>query len=170
MKNKISVTLKIISTVMTCVILVLAILLVGVKLFGIKVYTVLSGSMEPEYPTGALIYVKEVEPEELKVKDVITYELAGNNVATHRIVGIREEAGEFLFTTKGDANSSADNSPVRENRIVGKVIFKIPGLGRAANFIQSTMGIFFIMLMGAVIFLLMAVADYLSDKKKTGSR
>ena len=40
---------------------VLALLLVGVRLFGMQVFTVLSGSMEPTYQTGSLIYVKDVD-------------------------------------------------------------------------------------------------------------
>jgi len=148
------------------VIFILAILLVGVKLFGIEVYAVLSGSMEPEYPTGSLIYVKEIEPEQLELRDVITYRIAGNNVATHRIVGINEEEGKLVFTTKGDANNNVDNSPVTGSSIIGKVIFKIPGMGRVANFLQSTAGKFLTVFVCAVIFLLMAVADYLSDKKR----
>ena len=48
---------NVVSTVLVAAVVLLAVLLVGVRLFGLQVYTVLSGSMEPAYPVGSLIYV-----------------------------------------------------------------------------------------------------------------
>ena len=53
---------NIISSILVALVVLLAIALVGVRLFGLQVYTVLSGSMEPTYHTGSLIYVKRVDP------------------------------------------------------------------------------------------------------------
>ena len=60
------------TTVLVAIVVIFAVLLVGMRLVGVQVYSVISGSMEPEYPVGALIYVKEVGPAEVKVGDVIT--------------------------------------------------------------------------------------------------
>lgn len=68
-------TLNIITTMLVVIAVLLAVLLVGVRLVGLQPYTVLSGSMEPTYHTGSLIYVKEVEPEEVKVGQPITFVL-----------------------------------------------------------------------------------------------
>lgn len=46
---------------------ILAMLLAGIRLFGFSPYAVLSGSMEPTYHVGALIYVKKVSPETIKI-------------------------------------------------------------------------------------------------------
>ena len=84
----------------------LAIALVGARLFGFKVFTVLSGSMEPKYPVGSLIYVKKVDYTTLKSGDVITFMLDENTVATHRIVEVvpdQEDPSVIRFRTKGDA-------------------------------------------------------------------
>lgn len=51
------VTLKTISYILISLVLALAVLLVGLKIFGFQIYTVLSGSMEPEYKTGGLVYI-----------------------------------------------------------------------------------------------------------------
>ena len=51
-----------ITTVLVALVVVLAILLVGVRVVGLTPYVVLSGSMEPTYHTGSLIYVKKVDP------------------------------------------------------------------------------------------------------------
>ena len=49
---------NIISIVIVVVVVALAVLLVGVRVIGFDTYAVLSGSMEPTYHTGSLIYVK----------------------------------------------------------------------------------------------------------------
>ena len=35
------------------------------KAFGYEIYTVISGSMEPAIPTGSLVYVKYIQPEDM---------------------------------------------------------------------------------------------------------
>ena len=121
---------------------VIAILLAGVRLVGIDPYTVLSGSMEPEYHVGSIIYVVDVDPHELKKGDPVTYMLSDSVVVTHRIeeiVPAVDETGApvindrtgkqaIRFVTKGDANNSADGSLLHENNVIGKPIFSIPYL------------------------------------------
>ena len=43
-------------TVLVVLVVLLAVLLVGVRLCGLQVYSVLSGSMEPDYPVGSLFF------------------------------------------------------------------------------------------------------------------
>nr|WP_317283096.1 signal peptidase I [uncultured Sellimonas sp.] len=76
------------SGVILLVLAVLAGILIIPKLMGYEEMAVLTGSMEPKYPVGSLIYVKEENPENLKVGDVITYRLSEDTVVTHRIVEI----------------------------------------------------------------------------------
>ena len=52
---------------------ILVILFNGLTVFNIEPYVVTSGSMEPKYKVGSLIYVKEVDPMSLKVTDAITF-------------------------------------------------------------------------------------------------
>ena len=59
-------------TVLVVLVVLLAVLLVGVRLCGLQVYSVLSGSMEPDYPVGSLIYVRQGDYTTLKPNDVIT--------------------------------------------------------------------------------------------------
>ena len=61
-KRSVKKTWNIISTVLVALVVLLALLLVGARIFGLQVFTVLSGSMEPTYHTGSLIYVKKVDP------------------------------------------------------------------------------------------------------------
>ncbi len=151
------------TTVIVVAVVVFAALLIGVRLFGVGVYSVISGSMEPEYPVGSLIYVKDAEPSEIKVGDVITFVLKNETPATHRVIGIDEENQHFL--TKGDANDIED-APVHFNNLIGKPVFKIPYLGYIAYYIQHPPGMYIAISIGACLLLLVFLPDLFKEKKE----
>lgn len=94
-------------------------------LLGYKPLVVLSGSMEPTYKVGSVIYYHKVDFGELHVDDVITFKESNKSI-THRINRI--ENGKFI--TKGDANDSVDPNLVEYNQVDGKVInIYLPYLG-----------------------------------------
>jgi signal peptidase len=170
-------TARLIWNIVTWTIVVLAvavaILLAGVRLFGIHPYTVLSGSMEPTYHVGSIVYVVDVDPHELKVNDPVTYMISDSVVVTHRIIEIvpavdengapviNEETGKqaIRFVTKGDANNSADGSQLHENNVIGKPIFTIPYLGYVADYVQNPPGTY----IAIVIAFLLLLATFLPD-------
>ena len=131
------------SSILIGLILVLAVLLVGVRVFGIQPYTVISGSMEPEYPVGSMIYVVPVDPSALEEKDPVTFYLNGSTVATHRIIEVLPDPADpdaRYFRTKGDANTTDDGEPFHSSKLIGKPIFSVPYLGYFSNFIQHQPG------------------------------
>ncbi len=129
-----------VSIVLISVIALLAILLAGVRLVGLKPYAVLSGSMSPAYPVGALIYVETVQPQEVKAGDAITFYMSdGSTVATHRVVKIDTQSQ--CFYTKGDANENADASPVYFAQLIGSPVFAMPVLGYISVFIATPFGL-----------------------------
>lgn len=165
MPNAVKKVWNITTTVIVVLVVVFAVLLIGVRLFGVQVYSVISGSMEPEYPVGSLIYVKEVEPTEIDVGDVITYVLPSETPSTHRVVRIDEE--NQLFYTKGDANKSEDGAPVHFKNLIGTPVFKIPYLGYVAYYIQHPPGMYIAIAIGAVLLILVFLPDlFKKDKKK----
>ena len=155
-------------------VVLLAIALVGVRLFGLQVYTVLSGSMEPAYHVGALLYDKKVDPAQLRPGDVITFMLDEETIVTHRIVEVvpdEEDPSVIRFRTKGDANAAADGSLVHYKNVLGTPVFTIPTLGYFANFVQQPPGLYVAIAFGAVLVLLAFLPDLLGDdKKKKGKR
>ena len=154
----------IVSTVLVVIVVIFAILLAGVRLFGVQVYSVISGSMEPKYPVGSLIYVKEVDPAEIRVNDVITYVLPNDMPSTHRVIRIDEE--NQLFYTKGDANEAEDGSPVHFKNLRGTPVFKIPYLGYVAYYIQHPPGMYIAIAVGAVLMILVFLPDLFKKGKK----
>ena len=159
--------LKSINYIIITIALVLVFLLVGVRLFGIDVYIVLSGSMEPTYKVGSIIYVKEIDTNNLEKNDAITFKLSDGIVATHRIVDITEdENGIKKFTTKGDANEEIDKLPVDEKDVIGKPITTIPYLGYISSILNTTRGKVIIIEIGIILLIINAIIDSNEDKKR----
>jgi signal peptidase len=101
-------------------------------IFPIKPIALLSNSMKPYIKRGDVVLVKKVEQDDIKnicIGDIVEYTLE-NKVVIHRVINIVEgSGGKRTFTTKGDANSTADEKPVEENQIVGIVKYYIPVIG-----------------------------------------
>ena len=169
---------NVISSILVTLVVILALLLVGARVVGLQVFTVLSGSMEPTYHTGSLIYVKKVDPYTIKEGQPITFMLDENTVATHRVVGIvpdEEDPTVIRFRTKGDANEAEDGSLVHYKNVIGTPIFSIPYLGYVADYIQHPPGMYIAISAGAVLLLLVFIPDIFADdkdqdKKKKSSR
>ena len=158
-----------ITTLLVVVVVILALLLVGARLVGLQVFTVLSGSMEPAYHVGSLIYVKEVDPFTLKAGDVITYMLDEDTVSTHRVMGVvpdEDDPTVIRFRTKGDANEAEDGTLVHYKNIIGSPVFTIPKLGYVANYIQNPPGTYIAISGGAVLLLLVFLPDLFGEDKK----
>lgn len=158
---------NIVSGILIAIMVVLVVMLVGVRLIGYQPYCVLSGSMEPTYRTGSLIYVKKADPQDIKVGDPITFVLDENlTVATHRVIEIDE--ADRHFYTKGDANEYPDASSVHFNNLIGRPAFTIPYMGYVANYIQNPPGRYIAIAAAAVILLLIFIPDLFDDSKKKG--
>lgn len=159
-----------VTSVLIGLVVVLAVALVGVRLIGLKPYVVLSGSMEPAYHVGSLIYVKSVDYKELKVGDPITFMLNENTVVTHRIIEVlvdEEDPETIRYFTQGDANDVADGTSVHYRNIIGKPVFSIPYLGYVSNYIQNPPGTYVAISAGAILILLVFLPDiFESDQKK----
>lgn len=110
------------------------------RLAGYSLYTVISGSMEPEIPVGSLVFVADADPASIEEGDVIAFYGAVDSsaVVTHRVVGNSPVMGEFI--TKGDANEERDVNPVSYSEFIGKVEHVIPGAGGIAEALTGPFG------------------------------
>lgn len=126
--------------VILVVVAVLAVAVVIPRIAGATPYTVLTGSMQPELPPGTLVVVKPVEPEDISVGSVITYQLESGKAAvvTHRVVaqGFNGK-GELQFRTQGDANDVPDEEWVRPVQIKGEEWYSVPLLGHVNNWLTG---------------------------------
>ena len=158
-----------ISGVLVGIVVLLAIALVGVRVVGLNPYVVLSGSMEPTYHVGSLIYVKSVDYKELEVGDPITYMLSQDTVVTHRIIEVlidEEDPNTIRYFTKGDANAVADGTSVHYKNIIGKPVFSIPFLGYVSNYIQNPPGMYVAIAAAALLIMLVFLPDLFAEEDK----
>lgn len=122
-----------------------AVLVVSVlipRLGGGQAYTVLTGSMKPHLPPGTMVVTKSVDPRDIGVGTVITYQLESGRsaVVTHRVVtqGLNAD-GEPIWWTQGDANNARDQNPVRPVQVRGAYWYSVPYLGYAGTYVPGNL-------------------------------
>ena len=160
------------STAAVAVVVVGAIALMGLRAAGYQMFTILSGSMEPQYPVGAMIYVKPAE--NLQVGDVITFATSEKTTVTHRINEIITETtadGSVVtkYRTKGDANAATDGQLVRAENVIGTPIVTIPLAGYASMFFQSPPGMFLLIMAVVLLIGAMTVPQIFKTRGKEGA-
>ena len=125
------------------------------NVFGYKPFIVLSGSMEKEIHKGDLIITKMIEPETLKISDVIAFRDNENTVTTHRIIDIVEKNNNTYFVTKGDNNNSQDQNLVEYKDVEGIYVTRIPMVGTVLSELAKPANAIIIVLGISIIFILL---------------
>lgn len=155
---------SIVSNILVLLVVLSAIFLMGSRLLGYQCYTVISGSMQPKYMVGDLLYVKDVDVNTIEVGDDITFILNEDLVvATHQVVRIDAEKQHFY--TKGLANEIEDSEPVHFKNVIGVPQFSIPKLGYVSDFVQTHPGSYITIAVGAILILLVFIPDLINKKK-----
>ena len=127
---------------------------VNIPRFGL--YTIISPSMEPAVKVyDVVVDLNVFNQDDIKKGDVITF-ISNSNVSkgltvTHRVVDIITNAdGSKAYITKGDNNLKADQATVSYKDVLGKVLFKIPQLGRVQFLIADKFGWILVILLPAL--------------------
>ncbi len=118
-------------------------------LLGHHPVVVLSGSMEPTYHVGSVIYYKAASFAEINVGDPITFRSSEDGaMVTHRVV--EKDDAEQAFGTEGDANGGPDPGMVPYANVVGKASsFCIPYAGYFVS--MGRQPAFIIMIVGVIV-------------------
>lgn len=115
-------------TVALCLYVVIQVMSHGyANIGGFMMFRVVTGSMEPTIPTGALLIAREVDIETIQLNDIVCFrtqvsEIWGK-IVTHRVVDVMKESGSILLETKGDANLVSDIFFVDSSNLIGKVVW-----------------------------------------------
>lgn len=166
-----------VTTALVVLVVLLAVALVGVRLVGLEPYVILSGSMEPVYPVGSLVYVKNTPAADIKTGDPIAFVMnAELVVAIHRVIGV--DPARQCFYTKGDANEAPDASPVHFNNLIGRPVLCVPYLGYVSGYLTNPPGMYIGGAAALALLLLMFVPDMIrradaadrADAAKAGPR
>lgn len=136
----------------------------------VSLYTIVSGSMEPNINIYDVVVSKKVKsPSEIKVGDVITFvstsSISKGFTVTHRVIEIVNTDEGIGYRTQGDNNLSPDTAPALYENVIGKVILRIPQLGRVQEFL-STKGGWLIVIVIPALFII--ISDILKIFKLTG--
>lgn len=139
-KSPVAAVCSALGTVLLIILVVACLPLTLPKVFGYHIYTVISGSMEPEIPIGSLVYVKNLPPEEVQADEIIAFYGAMDDgaIITHRVVSNSKIMGEFI--TKGDANKTKDMNPIPYNNYIGKMVLSIPKAGGMVQTLATMQG------------------------------
>ena len=132
----------------------------------------MSGSMEPTIRVGSLAVVKPAS--DYKIGDIITFNRSNSTskkeTTTHRILSILEKNSVKVYTTKGDANNTADSQTITENQIVGKYLFNIAFLGYLLTYIKTLPGLILIIVIPATVIIYEEVKKIIREAKEIKSR
>jgi len=138
--------------------------------------TVLTSSMEPGLPPGTLLIVRPVDPADVHIGDVVTYQIRPGEpgTITHRVVAITTitESGERSFTLQGDNNGSPDADPVREAQVQGRVWYSLPYVGWVNNAVGGDLRTTLVPLIAGalLIYAAWAIISSLFGRKKTRAK
>lgn len=138
-----------------------------VSLAGDTLYEpVYTGSMNPAIPVGSIVVIKPVDPETLKINDIICFKLSEPPSITHRIANITSEG----FLTKGDANEDIDQWTVKKESVIGKVILTVPYFGYIGYFVRTPIGFILLIIIPASLIIILEIRHIIKElKNKTAS-
>lgn len=136
-------------------------------------YVIVSPSMVPTIKINDAVVIRRLDGN-YKVGDIVTFLSSDINydglTITHRIVDKGKTNGNKLFyTTKGDNNAVSDATPVFNEAIYGKVIFKIPKIGYVHSFLSKPSNFFLCILIPTTIIIiydLLRIVKMMSKKEE----
>ena len=139
-----------------------------------SLYTIVSPSMEPKINVYDVVVNTRVDnPKEIKKGDVITFvstsSISNGMTVTHRVTDVVKGPDGLEFKTKGDNNLTEDTATAKERDLLGKVVLRLPQVGRLQFFIASSGGWLIVVLIPALFIIINDIFKIikLNSTKKT---
>ena len=145
------------------------------SLFGKSLITIETGSMEPTYNSGDLVFMTKLTDEEkanLQPGNIITYyapidinqDGVKGDINTHRIVSIDKET--MSIKTRGDnkeTNTKDDDYVIGYSDVIGICTEdeKISGLGNVIRFLSSSLGFFLCIVLPLALFFIYELYNFI---------
>ena len=105
------------------------VLIFGLGILPYRPVVIASNSMLPKFEVGDIVLIKDVKSDEIKIGDILQYQM-DNYTVIHRVEEIKHnENGEIYFIMKGDNNKNIDLYPVYSGQVLGKAKLNIKYLG-----------------------------------------
>ena len=134
------------------------------SILGVRIFSIQTESMYPTLLPGDLIFDTGVkDPGELRNGDIITYWTVINGervLNTHRIHEVYDGGGYLIFSTKGDNNTIADPLTVHESEVVGQYKFRMAGIGKVFDYLQTSTGFLIVIVIPVFLFFLFHLIQF----------
>lgn len=135
------------------------------------IFLIQSGSMEPTIKMGSLVFVSHSE--DYQVGDIVTFSSLSttnlkdsSSLVTHRIVEAETKDNENRYLTKGDANQTADQTPISDSQVLGKVLLSIPLVGYPVAFAKTQVGFLALIIIPGTLIVYTEIMNILQEIKK----
>ena len=179
MKKPAKYILKTIKVILTIIIVcILAVIIVqkvsnnSINLGGYGIYTVVTGSMEPELDVRDMILAKRASGVEYDVGDIIIYNGTESSfkdkLITHRVISKERKNNKLYYTVKGDANYVEDPE-ISSDQVIGKVITKLAVLSLLSRILSNPFGFFFMIFVPFVVFAFISFIDIKKELEEVNS-
>lgn len=133
-----------------------------------RMFTIVSGSMLPEYEVYDVIIVKEVGVNSINVGDDIAYlgkaDGYDGKIITHRVVSKREDNGKYYFVTQGTQNNVADPE-ISGSQVYGKVYYKPVVLSFLSHILNNSYGLYFLIIVPTAFLIFLEILDRIKEKE-----
>lgn len=165
-KNKVFNIIRKIFSILITILLVLVFVVIlvqkvsnnQVNLGGFGIYTVATGSMDPEYKVRDLLLASKKDAKDIVVGDDVVYmgkegNLSGK-IIVHRVIQKFDNNGRISFITKGISNGLSDPE-IDESQVLGVVLNKMHVLSFCSHLINNVYGLIILVVIPFVIFIFM---------------
>lgn len=114
---------------------------------------VVGPSMKNTLMDGDLVFIVHVDPEDLKVGDIIVFHppTSPKGLVIHRIYSIEKQGDDYIFRTKGDNNLNPDPWKINGSLIEGRLLYTIPKVGIISRIISTPLNYLLITLLIIII-------------------
>lgn len=126
------------------------------SIFGLRLFSIQTDSMQDTLNPGDLaIGTRVKDTNDLRPGDIITYWTIINGervLNTHRIIEIYDGGEYLIFQTKGDNNTLEDPLTVDSREVIAQYKFRIPGLGKVFDYLQTSTGFLLVVVLPVFVF------------------
>jgi signal peptidase len=134
------------------------------SILGVQMFSIQTDSMYTTLLPGDLVFDRAVEdPKTLQKGDIITYWTVINGervLNTHKIHEIYDGGEYLIFATIGENNPDVDSLTVHESEVVGKYWFRIGGVGKVFDYLQTSTGFLLLVVVPVFIFFLFHLIQF----------
>lgn len=84
------------------------------------------------FDKGDILFMVKAKPEKLKIGNIIIFDAGRKTPIIHRIINIKQENENYIFSTIGDNNDAQLPAEIKitEDKLISKAVFRItPSLG-----------------------------------------